>query len=85
MHLKSKKVIIVFCEKMMPFFNSVLDLYKDGEKYLKAMQNYASTMQTVCKYYAKRCQAKKRKAKKRKAKQIKQKQTKIIFKFVCEF
>ena len=58
-----------------------MDLYKDGEKYLKAKQNYASAKQTVCKYYAKRCQekkskAKKSKAKKRKAKQRKEKQSK---------
>ncbi|WP_133240918.1 hypothetical protein [Ezakiella coagulans] len=40
------------------------------------MQNYASAMQTICKYYAKRCQAKKRKAKQRKEKQSKEKKNK---------
>ena len=85
MHLKSKKLLLFFVKKWCLFINSVLDLYKDGEKYLKVMQNYSIALQTICKYYAKRCQAKKRKAKQRKEKQIKQKQTKIIFKFVCEF
>ena len=50
-----------------------MDLYKDGEKYLKAMQNYASAMQTICKCIASGMQndAKKSKEKKSKAKKIK--------------
>ncbi len=73
MHLKSKKVIIVFCEKWCLFINSVLDLYKDGEKYLKVMQNYSIALQTICKCITSGMQndAKKSKAKKRKAKQRK--------------
>ena len=73
MHLKSKKLLLFFVKKWCLFINSVLDLYKDGEKYLKAMQNYASAMQTICKCIASGMQndAKKSKAKKSKAKKIK--------------
>lgn len=68
MHLKSKKVIIVFCEKMMPFYQFCFGFIQRRRKIFKSNAKLckcnANDMQVLCKTMP-------RKAKKRKAKQRK--------------
>ena len=73
MHLKSKKVIIVFCEKMMPFYQFCFGFIQRRRKIFKSnaklCKHYANGMQVLCKTMPRK--EKKSKAKKRKANKTK--------------